>query len=207
MIFDAFPTSILPKAVLASALGYAGLSYFGTGPILASRIVRADHLAACEVNVKTLTAKAGERQIAAISRPSFDVGAETAMRQAQGMLNSPFMQQLRGMSGSAGGYFGVDLGGYASNALDAFEARKREAENAYQASVKAAREATESRLAASGTVCGCIADAAIAETRTEWAIYAGTLTIYTPVQITEFGSRMANPNAAATCLPGSGDAS
>ena len=207
MIFDSFPTGIVPKALLASALGYAALSYFGTGPILASRVVRADHMPACERSVRTLVAKAGEQALASVPPPRFDDAGELALRQAENMLNSPLMNQLRGMSGGLAAHLGLDMGGYAASAIEIAREKKRQAEEAYQRAMKEAREHTAGGLAAAGSVCGCIAEAAIEDTRTEWALYAGTFTLHTPALIVGFKDRMVGAASAGACLASEGGAS
>ncbi len=48
-------------------------------------------------------------------------------------------------------------------------------------------------------MCGCVADAAIADTRTDWAIYSGTLTFITPASVKAFDQRMGQAFNAGAC--------
>jgi hypothetical protein len=116
------------------------------------------------------------------------------------------MRQLREMSGGLAMQFGLDIDGAAREALSRADQAKRAAEAAYQQSLTRIREQTATSLASAGSVCGCIADATIADTRTEWAIYSGTLSLFRPAAVVNFSEKMAQVQRIGVCAGGTGGA-
>lgn len=190
-------TDTLPKSVLAGGLLWAGVSYFGSGPELATRISRVDFVPACEANFKDMAMQAGEERQRSLTMPSLDPMQELAIAQAKRLADNPFMDQLRALGGGRGDIFGI--GETADAAVRQMQHAKRAAREAYERSLEAIRQQTATNLASAGDVCGCVADAAIADTRTEWAIYAGTLTLIEPAPVKAFGQRMAQMHRAGGC--------
>lgn len=188
-------TDTLPKSVLAGGLLWAGVSYFASGPELASRVSRADHVPACEANFKDMAARAGEERLQSLPMPSLDPMQELAISQVKRFANNPLLNQLRGLGGGRGDLFGI--GETADATLRQIEHARRAARQAYERSFEAIRQQTVTNLAKAGDLCSCVADAAIGQTRTEWAIYAGTLTLINPVK--NFGERMAQVHRAGGC--------
>lgn len=190
-------TDTLPKPVLAGAALWAGVSYFATGPEFAARIARADYMPACTANIHAAARQAGEQRARAVPMPGLDPMDEYAAAQVRRLQNNPLMDHLRAMSGGRGDLFGINDA--ANAALERLEQARRQAKEAYESSLARIRQETATHLARAGDVCGCIADAAIAETRTEWAIYAGTLTLIEPRPIEAFDEKMAQVQGAGAC--------
>lgn len=190
-------TDTLPKPVLAGAALWAGVSYFLVGPEAATRIARADFVPVCEANIKTLTMQAGDARLRALPKPSLNPMQEHAADTVRRLQNNPFMNQLRMMGGGMGDLFGID--GAANAALAQMEQARRTAKAAYDQARARIKAETAGALAKAGDVCSCMADAAIAQTRTDWAIYAGTITLFQPAALKNFGQAMAQAHGAGGC--------
>lgn len=202
MPFGSFPTEILPKAFVAAGVMWGAANYFVVGPVLAARIVRADHVPACEANFREMAAKAGEKRAKTLTLPSLDPAQEFAADQARRVLDSPAMEQLRILSGGMAEQFGVDFDGAARIALQRIEAGKRAAQKTYDDALAAIKAETASNLANAGSVCGCVGDAAIEESRTEWAIFSGTLSLVRLAPLDRFDEKMAQVQGAGMCKAG-----
>lgn len=190
-------TDTLPKPVLAGAALWATVSYFVIGPEAGSRIARADHVSVCTANFEMMAAKIGEERLRALPVPSLDPMQELAVDQVRRLQNNPFMNHLRGMSGGMADIFGIDQA--ANAALAQMDHAKRTARQAYDAARSRIKAETNAQVAGAGDVCSCVADAAIAQTRTDWAIYAGTLTLYEPAPVVNFSQTMAKVHGAGAC--------
>lgn len=186
----------LPKALVASFAVWAGVNYVLIGPEVASRVARADFVPICEGNFKAMIAAAGEERAKQVRMPQLDAMQELALRKARQLHNSEWMDQLRAMSGGRD-MFGIDEG--ARIVLDQIEDSKRAAKQAYEAAQERIRQETATTLGKAGDVCGCIADAAIADTRTDWAIYSGTLSMIKPAAVKGFDQRMGQAFNAGAC--------
>lgn len=201
MLIGSF-SDLLPKSLAAAFVVWGAANYFVIGPNIASRIVRADHVPICEAGFKALAEKAGEERLKQLPLPDFDAGHDYALGQARRVLNSPAMQHLRQMSGGLAESFGLDIDGAARQALRRAEEAREAAKQAYELSLARIREETATKLASAGSVCGCIADAGIADTRTEWAVYSGTLSLFRPAPVANFSERMAQLQRAGECAGG-----
>lgn len=190
-------SDIAPKAVAAGALLWAGANYLLIGPEVATRVARADHIPACEADIKTLIAKAGETRLSEVPLPVFDPAREMAMEQLQAFQNNPMMNQLRAMSGQLGGAFNMD--GAANSAMRQYRQAKQAAKDAYQRTLEKVKQETATELGKAGDVCGCLADAAISDTRTEWAIFSGTLGLIKPAPLKAIDAKMADAHRAGAC--------
>ena len=189
-------SDIAPKALLASLTVWAGANYVVIGPEVAVRVARADYLPICEGNFKAMVAAAGEERASQVRMPKLDAMQEFAIGQARELYNSEWMDQLRIMSGGKDS-FGIDKG--ARLVLQEIEDSKRAAKAAYEAAQERIRQETATTLGKAGDMCGCVADAAIADTRTDWAIYSGTLTFITPAAVKTFDQRMGQAFNAGAC--------
>lgn len=49
-------------------------------------------------------------------------------------------------------------------------------------------------------MCGCVADLAIGETRAEWAVFSGTLSLVRMAPLATFDEKMAQINGQGRCL-------
>ena len=189
-------SDIAPKAAVAAALMWAGANYALIGPEVAMRVARADHVPVCERDVAALIAKAGSERAKSLPLPSFDPQRELAMEQLDAFRNNPMMNQLRAMGG------GVDLFGMdrlASGAARQYHDAKQAAQDAYARGLARIKEETATELGKAGSVCGCLADAAIANTRMEWALFSGSLGLVRPAPLKNFEARMADAHRAGAC--------
>lgn len=187
---------IAPKAALAAALLWGGTNYLLIGPEVAARVARADYLPACEANFASMVARAEQERIHAVPAPQIHSQQDMAAAQYNALQASPFMQQLRQLSGG-GDPFGFNRA--ADAALGQLAQQKQAAQEAYESAVARIKEQTATDLARSGTVCGCVADAAIDEARTEWAVFSGTLGLIRPAAVREFDARLSQAFAAGHC--------
>ena len=80
-----------------------------------------------------------------------------------------------------------------------FREQRARAEDAYRRAIDTIDAETASRLGTAGDHCGCVADTAIAETRTEWAIYAGSLGVIRQDRIRDFDAVMARTSGHGDC--------
>lgn len=93
--------------------------------------------------------------------------------------------------------FGIES--TANAALAQMEQAKRTARAAYDQARERIKAETAGNIAKAGDVCSCVADMAIRETRTDWAIYAGTITLFQPSSIENFAQAMAQAHGAGGC--------
>lgn len=188
---------VAPRALLAGAALWGGANYLFVGPVIGARIVNFDHVPVCERNHKAMALAAAKDRAADLPSPSGDPVKEMAARQLREMMNNPFMRGLESMGGELGGMF--PIGKMADIAIVQQEQAAKAAKEAYDRSVERLKRETATSLANSGTVCGCVADAAIDATRTEWAIWTGTLTLFKPAPLQDFDQRMAEAYASGRC--------
>lgn len=189
-------SDIAPKTAVAALLLWAGANYVLIGPEVAMRVARADHVPACERDVSALIAKAGSERAQSLPLPSFDAQGEFAMEQLEAFRNNPMMEQLRILGGGTD-LFGMD--GMANSAARQYHQTKQAAKDAYERGLARIKEETATELGKAGSVCGCLADAAIADTRTEWAIFSGSLGLIRPAPLKSFDARMADAHRAGSC--------
>jgi len=190
-------TDSLPKSVVAGVALWAGVSYFVTGPEAGARVARADFLPVCEANFKHLAQTMGAQRLRALPEPSFDPMQDMAAEHVKRLRDNPFMMQMRQMSGGMGDLFGIDQ--MADAALEQMGAAKRQAQRAYREARARIERETAGTIAKAGDVCSCVVNAAIQETRTEWAIFAGSLTMIAPQPVKTFDQTMAQVHRAGGC--------
>lgn len=194
-------TDIAPKAALAAALLWGGGNYLLIGPEVAARVARADYLPACEQNYQAMVARAGETRMQAVPEPQTHTQQDMAAAQLGALRSSPLMRQLSQLSGG-GDPFGFNRA--TDIAVGQFQAQKQAAREAYDTAIAHINEQTATQLARSGTVCGCVADAAIDDARTQWAVFSGTLGLIRPAPVREFDDRMMQAFEAGTCTGNGG---
>jgi len=188
-------SDIAPKAAIAAALLWGGASYLFIGPEVASRVARTDSLPVCEANFRDAATRMGKQLLSSLPEPALDAGKEMAVTQMRQFRSDPLMGELNRMG--LGGLIGIDR---AMNMVDAqYEQQKQAAVETYNRAADRIKQQTATALGAAGSVCGCLADAAIADTRTEWAIFAGTLGFIRPAPIKSFDARMAQLQQAGRC--------
>lgn len=196
-------SDIAPKAAVAAMLVWAGANYILIGPEVAMRVARADHVPACERDVSALIAKAGSERAQSLPLPLFDPSQEFALEQLDAFRNNPMMKQLRILGG---GIDPLGMDGIANSAARQYHDAKQAAKEAYERGLARIKEETATELGKAGSVCGCLADAAISDTRMEWAIFSGTLGLIRPAPLKSFDARMADAHRAGSCAAVKGGA-
>lgn len=195
---------VAPPVLLASAIVYGGTHYLIIAPKIGERVVAADHLPICRSDLAELAKKSGAEKLASIPLPTVDPMREYAIRQAEQIYNSPFMVWAQGASQGLADAIGFDGRGGANALRDTYEANKRAAGRAYRLAQEQARAWTRQQIDAADDICACLGEKAIDANRTEWAIYTGTLTFYTPAPIEAFDGQMANVMRSGACENGRG---
>ncbi|MEM1361859.1 MAG: hypothetical protein AAGF94_09115 [Pseudomonadota bacterium] len=185
---------LFPPAVVIGGAVYAAVTYFAFAPELGERIFEAHYRAPCEAN---LLAEA-ERQFEADELKLPKMPAE--LRNSEiGIAAARGINDVRE---------GIDLitnlfGGPTYDALlNAHQAALAAAKAEYYAKRDAAKaemeRRAEARIAAAPTACSCQARRAIEADRTDWALFAGSMTLFTPPTVADFPVEMAQYKAA--CL-------
>lgn len=187
MLFPSI-TEILPKTGAAGIALWAAVSYLGTGPEVGARIAHFDHAPTCKAHHVQLVQAAAQAEMQALTPPS----AETDM--ALNYAESIFGNELFTEFGKIGGW-----GGAWNDTMRQYRERQRQVQEEY-VKAKAAIEAnTRRKLANSDGFCGCVADAAIDESRNDLAMYAGSVGLISSSKIENFGAVMFQPENLAKC--------
>lgn len=190
---------VLPRALLAAIGIWAAANYFVIGPELGSRVARADHVPACEANFRDMVRDAAREKHASIPLPTLDPMQEYAIRQGEQLLNSPLMQWAQGASRGMGEAIGIDVQGGFDAARRTYAANKRAAEEAYRLAKEEVRAWGERQAAAAGDVCGCLAEMAVNQTRADWAMFSGSLTLIEPEPVVSLPRLMAQLQRDGAC--------
>lgn len=193
-MFD-IPLDIVPKAAVPAVLGTAAFAYLVAGPEIAARVAQVDHLPGCEREIAASIAAGAATRREATERPALDPAKEAAAAYLRQLQSSPLFGEMR--KHPLGGLMGLDL---MAGTVEAYERGKVQAERAAAATRQKVDALTATQLARTGSVCGCMADRAIADTRTDWAIFTGTLGLVRPARIAEFGATMRRSDPDGICL-------
>lgn len=181
---------ILSPELALGLVAYAGLSYFVTSDQIAGRIAKADTIPVCQATVTEQISSQAEQEIDRITRPD----TQAAQRDAA-------ISTLHSMSSSDHGRFFDQLtGGAMRRAAAQAEATRRAARQAQQDAVNELRRRAEARIAQAPDLCSCMARSAYEASRTDWAIYTGTLSIFQPATVEHFLDEM--NRHAASCQSG-----
>jgi hypothetical protein len=188
---------VAPRALLAGAALWGAANYLFVGPVIGARIVNFDHVPVCERNHKAMALAAAKDRAADLPSPSGDPVKEMAADLLKKTMDTPLMQSLESMSGELGDMF--PIGKLVDISVAQQEQTAKAAKETYDRSVERLKRETATSLANSGTICGCVADAAIDATRTEWAIWTGTLTLFKPAPLQNFDQHMAEAYTSGRC--------
>lgn len=188
---------VAPRVLVASTVGWAAINYVIAGPGIGGRIAHFDHVPACERNHEAMALAAAKERTAELPSPSGDPVKDMAAKQLRKMMDNPLIQVFGQMGGEFGGM--LDLGGMVDVAISQQEQAARAARDAYDRSLERLKRETASSIANVGTTCSCLAHAAVEATRTEWAIFTGTLTLVRPALLQDFDRRMTEAYASGRC--------
>ena len=170
----------IPAGVVVAFAGWAGLSYLLGGEI-GSRILLVDHAPICEANFGNWIAEAAEKKVAAIRTPQIDPSADIAAARLKQITNSPMFESLR----ESGLDALIGIGAQTDLVLDIHAAAKEQAASAYRRAIEAIEAETVIQVGKSGRVCECIASDLLGKTRTEWAVFTGTVGVVRPSRISD----------------------
>ena len=175
-------SEIAPTGAIAALAVWGGLSYFVTGPEVATRIARADHMPACEAMLRDSIASTFETALAEVSRPT-EVERQGAASSAYlGGMNRQYPEHMQFLDMLSGGGWSQSMG-----ALDSAAKKARQARAQAERAIKERREAA---LDSAPDQCSCQVTAAIADHQQDWALFAGTLGLVEQDGVSEFPAMM-----------------
>lgn len=189
--------SLAPKEMLAGGFVLFVLHYAAIAPELAIRVVRADHMETCRAEFQKQVAVDTKDRLGEVSVPSDETANNLAVGQLSRLQTDPLFQSLLEMSGELGGVLGIDR--TVQFAHQRAEQARRASQEAYEKDLARVRRDAQSRLQSAGEICGCIASAAIAKTRIDWAIFSGSFGLVRTDAIADFGQQMAMAGRKGVC--------
>ena len=161
----------LSGAAVAVCLGWGGLNYIWLGGEVGTRIVRAENLGACRAEVEHDVERRTSEAIHSVPKPDVNHAAEAEARRLKNLMNSPLGRIV--MKDERWGL----LPGMAhpEEILRQLEQRKQQAKRAYDSSIARIKAASKQAISGADDICGCLGTEAVDSTRSEWAIYSGSL--------------------------------
>lgn len=198
MLID--PLSILPKPVILAGLAYAGVTYFGTAPIIAERSTR-DAEAQCVAGIHTEAREIESLMPDLPPVPDLSTVTEGAndipMNPGSALILDMLEQTEIPIFGEI-----MKRTIEAQSAIEAARARARAA--AESEAAEAALDAKKRALLASlpddpGTHCGCLRRTAIAETASSWAVHVGSYRLWSDPNVDDIAGVMSNLKAKGVC--------
>ena len=187
MMFSSL-SEFLPKAGTAGIALWAAISYLATGPEVAARVAHFDHAPTCKAHHVQLVQAAATAEMQALTPPSTET--DIALDYSQAIFGNEMFVKL----GEIGGW-----GGAWNNAMNQYREKQRLAREEYAKAKEAIEANTRRKLANSDGFCGCVADAAIDESRNDWALFAGSLGLFSTSKVENFGAAMFQPENLAKC--------
>lgn len=184
-----FPAEILPKSAAFGGVLWASFSFFVLGPEVAARVAQVDHLPVCSANYTRLVRVAAEEELQSLPAPDAEAGM--ALDSVEILMDNPLMGEL----GKLGG-FGDMISGSVRQARE----QQRAAQEKYERAKAEIEANTRRKLGNSNGFCGCVADAAIDKSRTDWALFAGSLGVFSSSKVENFGEAMTNPENVGACM-------
>lgn len=171
-----------PTGAVIAAIAWGALSYAVTGPELATRIASADYVQACKASLATSIAESFEQELQTVGRPSAEEQQSAAVAPYIEQMYQQYGDQMAALDALTGGAYSAGLEVTRKSARDAQQIRE-------QASAALAAQ-RENAVATAPDQCSCRVVATLAETRTDWAIFAGTLGFVEQDGVTNFPSMM-----------------
>lgn len=158
---------IAPMPVFVSIGGWCALSYFFLGPEIGERVAMADHTPQCIAQTKQNEQSALIKQVMELdNRPNDDMKI-AATRQQLNILTDPSNN-----AGKLMGLLGYDQQMKGLMALA--EAKQQKAKQALEQAKQHLREQSKARIAAAPDYCACLTVAAVEESKSDWAFFAGS---------------------------------
>lgn len=175
---------LAPTSVIIAAIAWGGLSYFITGPEIAARIARADYLPRCERTVSEVVERGYHEEAEGLSRQSDAETVAPMLGDYVDRMGKSFPEQTA--------FLDMITGGTWSMALDMPRQAAIEAQKARDQARAALRRRAEAAIANAPDQCSCQVRAALAESQTDWALYAGSFGLIEREQVTEFPGLMSS---------------
>lgn len=159
-------TEIAPAGALAAAIGWGAISYAFGGPELADRIGHTDYFDGCQQTLSTSLSESFSAPIAEMQEVSeLELQAQVMRRE---------VNALRSQYGAQWDAFDRLMGGALSRAVRQAEEAERRARDARERAVQVLEQRRNAAIDSAPDQCSCQITAALNESRTDWALYAGT---------------------------------
>lgn len=175
-------SEIAPAGAVIAAVAWGTLSYVVTGPELAARISNADYVQDCKANLATSIAESFEQELQTAGRPS--------AAEQQSAAVAPYIDQMYQQYGDQMAVLDAITGGAYSAGLEVTRNAARDAQQIRDQAAAALLAQRERAVATAPDQCSCQVVAALTETRTDWAIFAGTLGFIEQDGVSSFPSMM-----------------
>ena len=173
---------VAPAGAVIGAMLWGGLSYQVNGPQLANRVANADYIQDCKENLATNIAATFDKHIAAANSPT--------KTEQQSAAAAPMINQMFGQYGDQMAFLDMLTGGAYSQTMQITQDAARQAREAREQAAAAIKRQRDTAIATAPDQCSCQVAAALNETRTDWAILAGTLGFLEKDGVTNFASAM-----------------
>ena len=175
-------TELAPIGVVLAAIFWAALSFFVLGPEAAERISRAHYVEQCEATIVTAIqdrTRQAERQA---TQPTIVEGQTAAANSQWNRMQGQYPEHTQ--------FLNIITGGGFSQVIDMQNEQARRVREAREAALSAIRANAARAAESAPDQCGCQVQAALGETRTPWALYAGTFGLIEQEGVASFPSIM-----------------
>ena len=175
-------SEIAPISVVFAIAVWGLISFFITGPEMATRIAHADYVASCESSLIATVAANVREQERKIDQPTEAERQASATQDYYNRMEQKFPDHVRFMDLMSGGGFSqtVEVGNQVAAQVKTTRQQAKEAIR--ERAARAAEEAPNQ--------CACQVQAALGESRTEWALFAATLTLVEQENVSNFPAVM-----------------
>jgi hypothetical protein len=182
----------LPAPAALGMMIYGAVSYFVTGPFIAERIATRDHLGVCMQTAADQVQRHSKNALGAATQGSPADPRLLELEAIMPFLNNPMMK-------SVGAINGVDLGAVAAQAKQRIEQQARQIKAGAEQTITRIHGETALRLKDVPRRCACVIGEALERTRSDFALYVGTLKLVEPAKVRNFGSVIATVDSAGIC--------
>lgn len=175
-------SEVAPTGALMAAVAWGAISYAVSGPELANRISEADYVEACEASLGSTFSDNFNAPIAETQQISqLEMQAQETRR---------YVNSLRSQYGAQWEAFDRLSGGALSSAMQQANAAERAARDARARAQQALEQRRDAAIDSAPDQCSCQVTAALNESRTDWAFFAGTFGIVEQDGVSNFPALM-----------------
>jgi len=175
-------SEIAPISAVFAVAVWAGLSYFVIGPEAATRIAQADYIEECKTNLVATIRATSQEQEQAFNQPTNFENQSAQASAAWSGLQSQYGEQTQLLDMFTGGGFSRTIQIQNEVANRAQQARDDARELIRARAERAAQTAPDQ--------CSCQVQAALGESRSEWAMYVASFTLIEQEKVTGFPTLM-----------------